>query len=107
MPYTNNAQLPKGVQSYLSQAAQEIYRDAYNYAWDTCRYTQDRHDSDDSRQVTANRVAWETVKRHCERNPRGKWVLSEAGQERTREAAYHSEVSQRDLKGADARQASR
>lgn len=82
MPYTNNGQLPKGVQAYLSPAAQEIYRDAYNYAWENCRYAQDRHDSSDSRQVTANRVAWDTVKQRCERSLRGKWVAGELREER-------------------------
>lgn len=82
MPYANNAQLPKGVQEYLSQAAQEIYRDAYNYAWENCRYAQDRHDCDDSRQVTANRVAWETVKQRCDRDRRGRWVAIEIRQEK-------------------------
>lgn len=74
MAYTNNAQLPKGVQTYLSQAAQEIYRDAYNYAWDNSRYAQDRHDRDDSRQVAANRMAWERVKECCSRDQKGRWV---------------------------------
>lgn len=82
MPYINNAQLPKGVQTYLSEAAQEIYRDAYNYAWDNCRYAQDRHDSDDSRQVTANRMAWERVKECCSRDRRGKWITRESREER-------------------------
>jgi cation transport regulator len=77
MPYTNTAQLPKGVQQHLSQAAQEIYRDAYNEAWDSCRYAKDRFDTNDSRQVTANRVAWETVKNRCERDMFGRWVLPE------------------------------
>lgn len=75
MPYDSTAQLPKGVQQNLSQAAQEIYRDAYNEAWESSRYAQDRFDTDDSRQVTANRVAWEAVKSRCERDMFGRWVL--------------------------------
>jgi cation transport regulator len=77
MPYSNTAQLPKGVQQNLSQAAQEIYRDAYNEAWESCRYAKDRFDTDDSRQVTANRIAWETVKSRCERDMFGRWILAE------------------------------
>lgn len=79
MPYANNAQLPRGVQAYLSGTAQEIYREAYNHAWESCRYAQDRYDSHDSRQVTANRIAWETVKRRCYRR-NGKWTVEEREQ---------------------------
>ncbi|MGQ9424507.1 ChaB family protein [Gilvimarinus sp. F26214L] len=75
MGYASNAQLPRGVQSYLSPEAQDIYREAYNHAWETYRYAQDRYDRDDSRQVTASRIAWETVKRECSRDQRGHWVL--------------------------------
>lgn len=75
MPYDDIAQLPRGIQTNLSQAAQEIYREAYNEAWESCRYTKDRYDSDDSRQVTASKIAWETVKRHCQRDSWGRWTV--------------------------------
>lgn len=75
MPYDSNAQLPRGVQSYLCPAAQELYRQAYNYAWENHRYTENRYDRHDSRQVTASRLAWETVKKHCSKDERGRWVL--------------------------------
>lgn len=77
MPYIDNAQLPKGVQTCLSQAAQEVYRKAYNHAWETHRYAQDRYDSHDSRQVAAARIAWDAVKLQCARSPRGTWVARE------------------------------
>lgn len=79
MPYTSTEQLPKGVQQNLSQAAQEIYRDAYNEAWESSRYAKDRIDTDDSRQVTANRIAWEAVKTCCERDMLGRWIVPDAG----------------------------
>lgn len=86
MPYDSNAQLPKGVQSYLCPAAQALYREAYNYAWETHRYTENRYDRDDSRQVTASKAAWDMVRARCRRDKSGRWILEEADQ-----AAEYSE----------------
>ena len=67
MPYKNNSDLPDLVRDNLPRHAQEIYREAYNNAWD--QY-QDR----DDREGTAHAVAWSAVKEVYEKNDDGKWV---------------------------------
>ena len=67
MPYKNNSDLPDRVRDNLPRHAQEIYREAYNNAWD--QY-QDR----DDREGRAHAVAWSAVKEVYEKNDDGKWV---------------------------------
>lgn len=52
MPYDTNEALPAPVQAHLPAHAQDIYRVAFNHAWD--RYRVD---------AIAHRVAWAAVKR--------------------------------------------
>ena len=61
MPYHSNAELPHSVKDHLPKHAQEIYREAYNSAWD--QYADpSRRRGDASREETAHRVAWAAVK---------------------------------------------
>ena len=60
-PYADNASLPRSVQSVLPAHAQDIYREAFNHAWD--EYGRD--------EVTATRVAWAAVKRRYEKGEGG------------------------------------
>ncbi|BDG02263.1 ChaB family protein [Anaeromyxobacter oryzae] len=53
MPYAANDDLPRSVRDHLPEHAQDIYREAFNHAWD--RYGGD--------EVIAHRVAWAAVKR--------------------------------------------
>jgi cation transport regulator len=53
MPYASNDDLPAPVRAHLPPHAQEIYRGAFNSAWD-------RYDGDED---IARRVAWAAVKR--------------------------------------------
>lgn len=73
MPYAQIGDLPEQVRDVLPHYAQEIYRAAFNHAWDEYRDPDDRR-GDASREETAHRVAWSTVKEQYEKNESsGKW----------------------------------
>lgn len=72
MPYDKNADLPDGVKENLPTHAQDIYREAYNSAWDQYKAVKDRKD-DRSREETAHAVAWSAVKASYEKQD-GEWV---------------------------------
>jgi cation transport regulator len=56
VPYTHNSDLPDAVRLHLPAHAQDIYRKAFNAAWDEYR---DRADHEG----LAHRVAWAAVKK--------------------------------------------
>lgn len=64
MPYDRNADLPESVRDNLPPHAQDIYRAAFNNAWD-------EYGHDESR---AHRVAWGAVEREYHKDSSGKWV---------------------------------
>jgi cation transport regulator len=64
MPYTKNADLPAPVRRYLPKHAQDIYRAAFNDAYE--RYGGDR-------EAIAHRVAWAAVKRRYVQRAAGIW----------------------------------
>lgn len=72
MPYKNNSDLPDQVTSVLPKHAQDIYREAYNSAFDEYADPQDRRD-DASREETAHKVAWNAVKKKYQKGDDGKW----------------------------------
>jgi cation transport regulator len=73
MPYPKLADLPESVKHVLPKHAQEIYRAAFNNAWDEYARPSDRHD-DSSREETAHAVAWAAVKKKYEKNDAtGQW----------------------------------
>lgn len=56
MPYQSNSDLPPSVRAHLPEGAQDIYRAAFNSAFESY--------SDDPRQEEiAHRIAWAAVKR--------------------------------------------
>jgi cation transport regulator len=71
MPYDTLEELPENVKNVLPKQAQEIYKEAYNSAWDHYEDPQDRRD-DQSREETAHKVAWSAVKDVYEKKD-GKW----------------------------------
>ena len=72
MPYERVDDLPAPVRAHLPKHAQEIYRAAYNNAWEEYKSAKQRRGSV-SREATAHRVAWAAVKEKYEkRNDR--WV---------------------------------
>lgn len=58
MPYLSNADLPLGVRRHLPEHAQDIYREAFNHAYQ--RYGA-------AEEVRAHRIAWGAVKRSYEK----------------------------------------
>ena len=73
MPYDKVSELPDSVKDNLPKHAQEIYKEAYNSAWDQYKDAEDRR-GDASREETAHRVAWSAVKNDYEKDDdSGKW----------------------------------
>jgi cation transport regulator len=72
MPYASVAELPAPVRENLPNAAQQIYKEAFNNAWDQYADPKKRKGRA-SRETTAHRVAWSAVKTKYEK--RGdRWV---------------------------------
>jgi cation transport regulator len=64
MPYDRKSELPESVRDSLPSHAQDIYKEAFNSAWD-------EYDHDEPR---AHRVAWGAVERAYHKDSDGKWV---------------------------------
>ena len=64
MPYDKIEDLPESVRGHLPRHAQEIYRAAFNSAWD-------EYGHDEAR---AHRVAWGAVEKEYQKDDEGKWV---------------------------------
>lgn len=75
MPYRSNAELPRQVTDSLPDHAQDIYRAAFNHAWDEYADPEERR-GDTSREETAHKVAWAAVKRKYEKSG-DRWVERE------------------------------
>lgn len=73
MPYKTLSQLPDSVKNNLPKHAQEIYKSAFNHAWDEYKHPKDRMDTS-TREKTSHRVAWAAVKRDYKKNEQGKWI---------------------------------
>ena len=63
MPYASNDELPASVRQHLPAHAQDIFREAFNAAFDQYH----------GNEATAFRVAWAAVKKQFERVS-GEWV---------------------------------
>jgi cation transport regulator len=72
MPYSRTSELPAPVRDHLPQHAQEIYKEAFNSAWDEYDTPQQRR-GDASREETAHKVAWTAVKQKYEKGDDGDW----------------------------------
>lgn len=72
MPYKKLSELPEPVRNVLPKHGLEIYRAAYNSAWDQYQKPKDRLDND-SREETAHKVAWSAVKKVYEKDKSGNW----------------------------------
>ena len=71
MPYDRKEELPEDVRNALPEGAQEIYKEAFNSAWDQYADPEDRK-GDASREEVAHRVAWSAVKEVYEKKD-GEW----------------------------------
>ena len=63
MPYDSIAELPDGVKDNVPKHGQEIYKEAFNSAWD-------QYDHDEAR---SHRVAWGAVKEKYEKGDDDRW----------------------------------
>ena len=71
MPYASNEDLPRSVRSHLPGHAQDIFRGAFNHAWEAYRRTEPARIEE-----IAHRVAWAAVKKRY-RKAGDTWVLRE------------------------------
>lgn len=76
MPYNKLSELPKQVKDNLPKHAQEIYKSAFNSAWETYDEPAERRNGD-SREETAHKVAWSAVKQKYKKNENGRWVKAD------------------------------
>lgn len=60
MSYDNVTELPDSVRENIPKRAQEIYKAAFNSAWDKFADSGDRH-SEATREAAAHRIAWSAV----------------------------------------------
>lgn len=72
MPYKTINELPKNVKDVLPDHAQDIYKEAFNSAFEEYKRPQDRRDDSD-REVTAHKVAWSAVKKSYVKGDDDKW----------------------------------
>ncbi len=69
MPYKTTRDLPDSVRDHLPTHAQEIYRAAFNSAWDEYNHDEER----------AHKVAWAAVKNDYEKDEQsGDWKPKKA-----------------------------
>jgi cation transport regulator len=74
MPYIHNTDLPKGVKNNLPPHAQDIYRNAFNHAWEQYRLPEKRRYPNESREKVAHKVAWSAVEKKYIKNSDGIWI---------------------------------
>lgn len=66
MPYASNDDLPLSVSRHLPEHAQDIYREAFNHAFEA-------HVGDPRQEEASHRIAWAAVKRSYVKLG-GQWV---------------------------------
>lgn len=72
MPYKTNADLPAAVRDHLPEHAQDIYREAFNNAYEQYADPAKRRQGRD-REETAHAVAWAAVEKLYEKTGTSKW----------------------------------
>lgn len=72
MPYSSTSELPESVKNVLPAHAQDIYKEAFNSAYDEYKDPQDRRGNADREEV-AHKVAWKAVKSKYEKGEDDKW----------------------------------
>ena len=74
MPYGSINELPESVRNVLPEHALNVYKEAFNSAYDEYDKPGDRRD-DAGREETAHRVAWAAVKKAgYEKSEGGGWL---------------------------------
>jgi cation transport regulator len=72
--YASIADLPNSVQRQLPPEAQDVYRQAFNYAYMLYDDPEDRYD-ENSRLATCHAFAWGEVKKSFTRVGSGQWMM--------------------------------
>ena len=72
MPYRTDRELPPSVKDNLPSHAQDIYREAFNHAWDEYKEASKRR-GNESQEEVAHKVAWAAVKKHYSKGDDGDW----------------------------------
>lgn len=72
MPFNKREDLPDSVRNVLPVHAQDIYKEAFNSAWDEYKNPSDR-DKGGSQEEVAHRVAWSAVKSKYQKGADDKW----------------------------------
>lgn len=73
MPYKDNKSLPDAVKKHLPKHAQDIYREAFNNAFEQYKDPNKRRTNESQEQV-AHKVAWSAVEKKYHKDENGKWV---------------------------------
>jgi cation transport regulator len=73
MPYKTDTELPAVVREYLPEHAQDIYRAAFNNAWEQYADPSKRR-GNELREEASHRVAWAAVEKEYVKGSSGKWV---------------------------------
>ncbi len=73
MPYDRNTDLPENVRNVLPEHAREMYRKAFNNAWDQYEDPAKRQ-AGRTREETAHAVAWSAVEHEYKKDVQRKWV---------------------------------
>jgi len=72
MPYKSTRDLPDAVRDNLPDHAQEIFKEAFNSAWD--EYADpDKRRGKESQEEVSFKVAWAAVKNEYEKGDDDKW----------------------------------
>lgn len=74
MPYQSIKELPESVKHVLPGHAQEIYKEAFNSAYEEYKNPEDRREDTDREEVS-HRVAWSAVKHGYEKGDDDLWHL--------------------------------
>ena len=74
MPYQTNHDLPGSVRDHLPEHAQDIFRAAFNSAWDEYGHDEER----------AFRVAWGAVEKKYHKTSSGAWTPDVDGRSASR-----------------------
>lgn len=72
MPYSSISDLPVPVRKALPKHAQDIYKEAFNSAYDEYKDPKDRR-GDEDRESVAHKVAWSAVKKKYQKGDDGQW----------------------------------
>lgn len=72
MPYKTTQDLPETVKGVLPTHAQDIFKEAYNSAYQQYKESSERR-GDESREEVAFKVAWSAVKKGYSKDNDGKW----------------------------------